>query len=132
MIRTLGKKALYKGQEYEFLNRSDGTYGIYSQDSRDIENGFEKIAANRYWKDVTLEELDFVFEKESVVIYKGDEFIASIIEKNQIMLYTRDVSLGKKYNMIMRDKDEYYLYVDLKEIDEIVERWIPLGQYNKE
>ena len=29
MIKTLGKRALYKEQEYEFLNKSNGTYAIY-------------------------------------------------------------------------------------------------------
>lgn len=131
MIRTLGKRALYKEKEYQFLHKSDGTYAIYSEDSKDIENGFKKIDTNRYMKLVNLEDLDFVFEKNSIAIYKGDEFIASVIENDRIMLYTRDVLLGKKHNMIMRDRDEYYLYVTLKEIDEIVERWIPLEQYNR-
>lgn len=38
----------------------------------------------------------------------------------KVMLYTRNVPLGQKYNMIMRDKDEYYLYVELKEVDSII------------
>ncbi|SDZ50668.1 hypothetical protein SAMN05421736_11539 [Evansella caseinilytica] len=55
--------------------------------------------------------------------YKGDVFIGSIIDGDQIMLYTRDVSLGQKHKMIMRDKDEYYLYVDLKDVNEITQIW---------
>lgn len=131
MIRTLGKKALYKEREYEFLHKSDGTYAIYSENSDDLENGFKKIDTNRYMKLVKLEDLDLVFEKNTIVKYKGDEFIGSVIEGDKIMLYTRDTPLGKKYNMIMRDKDEYYLYIKLKDIDEIIQQWIPLKQYNK-
>lgn len=77
-------------------------------------------------KSVKPEELDFIFEKNTIVKYRGDEFIGSIIENDKIMLYTRDAALGRKYNMIQRDKDEYYLYVRLKEIDEIVQQWLPL------
>lgn len=131
MIRTLGKKALYQGREYEFLHKSDDTYAIYSGNSTDLENGFKKIDTDRYMKLVKLEDLDFIFEKKTIVKYKGDEFIGSIIESDKIMLYTRDTTLGKKYNMIMRDKDEYYQYVKLKEIDEIIQRWLPLEQYNR-
>ena len=131
MIKTLGKRALYKEQEYEFLNKSNGTYAIYSNHNDSLEMGFERIDTNRYIKLINLEDLDFVFEKNTIVKYKGDEFVGSIIEENKIMLYTRNVLLGKKYNMIMRDKDEYYLYVDLKDIDEINQSWIPLKQYNK-
>lgn len=125
-MRTLGKIALYKGREYEFLNKSDGTYAIYSENSADLESGFIKIDTDRFMKSVKPEELDFIFEKNTIVKYKGDEFTGSIIENDKIMLYTRDAALGRKYNMIMREKDEYYLYVRLKEIDEIVQQWLPL------
>lgn len=125
-MRTLGKIALYKGREYEFLNKSDGTYAIYSENSADLESGFIKIDTDRFMKTVKPEELDFIFEKNTIVKYKGDEFTGSIIENDKIMLYTRDAALGRKYNMIMREKDEYYLYVRLKEIDEIVQQWLPL------
>lgn len=125
-MRTLGKIALYKGREYEFLNKSDGTYAIYSENSADLESGFIKIDTDRFMKSVKPEELDFIFEKNTIVKYRGDEFIGSIIENDKIMLYTRDAALGRKYNMIQRDKDEYYLYVRLKEIDEIVQQWLPL------
>lgn len=125
-MRTLGKIALYKGREYEFLNKSDGTYAIYSENSADLESGFIKIDTDRFMKSVKPEELDFIFEKNTIVKYKGDEFIGSIIENDKIMLYTRDAALGRKYNMIQRDKDEYYLYVRLKEIDEIIQQWLPL------
>lgn len=47
------------------------------------------------------------------------------------MLYTRNVPLGQKYNMIMRDKDEYYLYVQLKEVDSIIQKWILCDEYKK-
>lgn len=125
-MRTLGKIALYKGREYEFLNKSDGTYAIYSENSADLESGFIKIDTDRFMKSVKPEELDFIFEKNTIVKYRGDEFIGSIIENDKIMLYTRDAALGRKYNMIQRDKDEYYLYVRLKEIDAIIQQWLPL------
>lgn len=125
-MRTLGKIALYTGREYEFLNKSDGTYAIYSENSADLESGFIKIDTDRFMKSVKPEELDFIFEKNTIVKYKGDEFTGSIIENDKIMLYTRDAALGRKYNMIQRDKDEYYLYVRLKEIDAIIQQWLPL------
>lgn len=125
-MRTLGKTALYKGREYEFLNKSDGTYAIYSENSADLESGFIKIDTDRFMKSVKPEELAFIFEKNTIVKYRGDEFIGSIIENDKIMLYTRDTALGRKYNMIQREKDEYYLYVRLKEIDEIIQQWLPL------
>ena len=130
-MKTLGKFAVYNGREYQFVDLNNGTYSLISNEQRDVHIGFESVRSGRYVKDVLLKDLDFVFEKNTIVKYKGDEFVGSIIEENKIMLYTRNVLLGKKYNMIMRDKDEYYLYVDLKDIDEINQSWIPLKQYNK-
>lgn len=130
-MKTLGKFAVYNGREYQFVDLNNGTYSLILNEQRDVHIGFESVQSGRYVKDVLLKDLDFVFEKNTIVKYKGDEFVGSIIEENKIMLYTRNVLLGKKYNMIMRDKDEYYLYVDLKDIDEINQSWIPLKQYNK-
>ena len=143
-MKILGKFAVYNGREYQFVDLNNGTYSLILNEQRDVHIGFESVRSGRYVKDVLLKDLDFVFEKNTIVKYKGDEFVGSIIEENKIMLYTgsiieenkimlytRNVLLGKKYNMIMRDKDEYYLYVDLKDIDEINQSWIPLKQYNK-
>ena len=76
-------------------------------------------------KIITLDEVEGVFEKETEVIYGGDTFIGSVIQGGKIMLYTRNVLLGQKYNMTMRDKDEFYRYVELKDVDCIVQKWTP-------
>ena len=130
MITTLGKMAIYKGEMYEFSQKSDGTYAIYSNNALEYVDGFKKIDEKRYMKLVSLEELDYVYEKNTIVIYQGDEFIGSAIEGSAIMLYTRNVLLGKKYNMTIRDKDEYFMYVNLCEVDEVIQKWktIVLGQ----
>ena len=132
-MKTLGKVAIYQGHEYEFRQKSDGRYALYSNHSKSVEDGFERISETeeRFMKIVKLEEVAGVFEKETDVIYKGDTFIGSCIEGDKVMLYTRNVPLGQKYNMIMRDKDEYYLYVQLKEVDSIIQKWILCDEYKK-
>ncbi len=131
-MRTLGKSAIYKEKEYEFLDLSNGKYALISNDINDMELGFEKVRDNRYLKSVLLEELDFIFEKDTRVIYKGDEFLGSVIHGNKIMLYTGSRLLAEKYNMIMRDRMEYFLYVDLWEVDEITRKWTPLRKYHNQ
>ena len=130
-MKTLGKFAVYKGKEYQFTDIKDGNYSLISEDEKDTNIGFQEIRIGRYSKDVELKDLDFVFMKNTIVKYKGDEFTGSVIEGDKIMLYTRNTILGKKYDMTMRDKDEYYLYINLKDVDEIVQQWVPLKQYNK-
>lgn len=132
-MKTLGKVAIYQGEEYEFWQKSDGKYALYSNSSRCLEEGFKRISEKeeRFMKIVALKELECIFEKETEVIYGGDTFIGSTIEGSKVMLYTRNVPLGQKYNMIMRDKDEYYLYVLLKDVDSIVQRWVPCQENNE-
>lgn len=127
-IRTLGQMAFYEGEIYEFLRKKDGTYVIFSDNVEDEKRGFKKIDTNRFKKVVQFKDLNYVFEMRTSVIYHGDEFIGSIIEENDIMLYTGDSSLGQKHNMIMRDKDEYYLYVKLDSVDEIIYKWKTLKE----
>ena len=130
-MKTLGKFAVHKGKEYQFTDIRDGNYSLISEDEKDTNIGFQEIRIGRYSKDVELKDLDFVFMKNTIVKYKGDEFTGLVIEGDKIMLYTRNTILGKKYDMTMRDKDEYYLYINLKDVDEIVQQWVPLKQYNK-
>ncbi len=123
---TLGERAIYKGKEYEFMDREEKGYAIFSDDSRDMELGFRKINENRYLKEIDLNELEFVFQKDTTVVYKGDSFLGSVIKGSKIMLFTGDVELGKKYGMKEYNRFEYFLYVELSEVDEIVQKWTPL------
>lgn len=126
-MKTLGKIAIYQGTEYEFRKKTDGSYALYSDDIKSLEAGFRRISEKeeKFMKIITLDEVEGVFEKETEVIYGGDTFIGSVIQGSKIMLYTRNVLLGQKYNMTMRDKDEFYKYVELKDVDCIVQKWTP-------
>ena len=126
-MKTLGKIAIYQGTEYEFRKKTDGSYELYSDDIKSLEAGFRRISEKeeKFMKIITLDEVECVFEKETEVIYGGDTFIGSVIQGSKIMLYTRNVPLGQKYNMTMRDKDEFYKYVELKDVDCIVQKWTP-------
>lgn len=126
-MKTLEKIAIYQGTEYEFRKKTDGSYALYSDDLKSLEIGFRRISEKeeKFMKIITLDEVEGVFEKETEVIYGGDVFIGSVIQGSKIMLYTRNVLLGQKYNMTMRDKDEFYKYVELKDVDCIVQKWTP-------
>lgn len=51
-MKTLGKVAIYQGHEYEFRQKSDGRYALYSNHSKSVEDGFTKIfeTKERYMK----------------------------------------------------------------------------------
>jgi aspartyl aminopeptidase len=131
MYIPLGEYAIFEGEEYEFISKTKGKTAIVSYDPRSVEKGFQQLelAPERHLKYVTLDELSFIFQRKTIVIYKGDEFVGSWIKDNQIMLFTGYHSLYEKYNMNMRDRFDYWLYVDLRDVDEIRVEWEPLPQY---
>lgn len=62
-MKTLGKVAIYQEYEYEFRQKSDARYVLYSNDYKALEDGFTKIfeTKERYMKIVELAELACVF-----------------------------------------------------------------------
>ena len=131
MFFPLGNRAIYHGEECEFIYKTKGKTAVVSYNSHSVENGFQQLelAPERYLKYVTIDELSFVFERKTSVIYQGDEFIGSWVENDRIMLMSSSPEMYEKYNMNERDRYQYWLYVDLKDIDEIRVEWISLPQY---
>lgn len=99
-LKTLGEMAIYKNKEYEFIYALDFSHNIKTrnhsifsyQEKSDLENGFSGAdpASGRLIKHVPLEDLSFVFEKETTAIYKGDLFGADFIRGKEIMLSAKD------------------------------------------
>lgn len=102
-MKILGKIAIYKGTEYEFRKKTDGSYALYSDDIKSLEAGFRRISEKeeKFMKIITLDEVEGVFEKETEVIYGGDTFIGSVIQGSKIMLYTRNVLLRQSMDIIL-------------------------------
>jgi hypothetical protein len=106
-------------------------FDLLSNDPKDLEWGFSKTLDNekRFRKDVTLWELDWVFEQETTVKYKGDEFTADHIVGKYIMLQTNDQGLSVKHKMEEWKHGGFRLPVDMKDVEEIVIKWTPLREY---
>jgi hypothetical protein len=136
-FRTLGKAAIYKNTEYEFLCGTDeDCHAIISHRVKsDTENGFSKSdpASGKLIKYVSLADLDFVFEKETTAIYKGDVFGVNWIQRNEINLSTKDRNSAEKHDCIREwDWGYYHGYARLKDVEKITQKWIPRDEYNKQ
>ena len=132
IILTQGKMALYRSCQYELsIPENSDQFGLLSNDPKDLEWGFSKTLDNEkiFRKDVTLQELDWVFEQETTVKYKGDEFTADHIVGKYIMLQTNDQGLSVKHKMEEWKHGEFRLPVDMKDVEEIVIKWTPLREY---
>ena len=106
-------------------------FGLFSNDPKDLEWGFSKTLDKnkKFRKNITLQELDWVFEQETTVKYQGNEFKADHIAGKYIMLNTNDKELSVKHRMEEWRHGEYRLPVDMKDVDEIVIKWTPLKKY---
>jgi hypothetical protein len=129
--KICGIRAIYLNNEYEFTPLKGGMCLLRSNNPKDIENGFVQLENREFVKWVHPEDLESVFELESTVIYGGDKFEGATIVDEKIALCSGSVALYKKYNMNMVDRLDYWFYVDLKDVDEIIEKRTPLPQYMK-
>jgi hypothetical protein len=129
--KVSGICAIYRDREYEFTDKKNGMCLLRSYDPKELENGFLPLGRNQFVKRVHPEDLDSVFKLESTVIYGGDKFEGATIIDEKIVLCSGSVALYKKYNMEMRDRGDYWFYVDLKDVDEIIKKRTPLPQYMK-
>jgi hypothetical protein len=122
-----GREAVYKGEQYHF---SPGRNGCIISHYR-IQAGTDGFyrphpSSDRLIKDIRLSELSFVFDMETTVIYKGDIFKGYSIVGNEIVIGTHDSVLAERYNMEAWDRYDFYLHADLKDVEEITQRWIPV------
>jgi hypothetical protein len=130
--RIFGKRAIYQNREYEFQSGENNICMLISHDPKDMEDGFVQVDENRYIKRVRLEDLESVFEMKTVVKYKGDKFNGTVIKGNQIMLVSTDPDLYEKYNMKMFDRYDYFMEVNIDDVDSITETRTPLPKYMRE
>jgi hypothetical protein len=126
-----GRRAKYKNREYKFTPIKNGMCLLDSQDPKDIANGFIQMAEGRLVKRVQLEEIESIVDLKVKVTYMGDEFDGTATNGYKISLVTDDVELYEKHHMNMRDRFDYWLEVDLKDVEKIAEIRSPRPEYMK-
>jgi hypothetical protein len=140
LVRKPTAAALFNGEQYEFADRGGGAYAIISYDPRDREKGFEgtKIykgaegSETKYAKPVSLDELDFVFDRKITAEYRGDIFSVAAIEGENVTLHTSDRELGQRHGFAERDRDNFWFCCKLGDVGKIAENWAPLTKYMPE
>lgn len=131
-IHTVGTYAIYENREFQFEIHEDG-YWLVSDDPNVCALGFNPpesqtslCEVKRFIKNVKLHELSFVFEKNSYAYYDGLKFSVSRIVDDKIMLNFHDSKLLERYtNVIKWDRNDYFIYVPLREITRFEQEWIP-------
>ncbi|NYF23718.1 hypothetical protein [Sporosarcina sp. JAI121] len=132
----MGKYAKYNNKNYPVNIRNDK----YRLRSKDHENGFNELVDlggnihhDIFIKEVTLDEIEFLFELNYKIIYKGKEYEPFsigelVIDDGKISLFSSD------YESEGFEKQEQFVFkkeVSIEEIDAIVEIMEPITGGNE-
>ncbi|GGA16666.1 hypothetical protein GCM10011384_01970 [Psychrobacillus lasiicapitis] len=133
----MGKYAKHNNKIYSVNIRNDK----YRLKSKEQENGFKELIDlggnvhhDIFIKEVTLDEIDFLFELRHRIIYKGKEYEAFsigelVIDDGKITLFSSDY---KDYESNGFEKKEQFVFtkeVSIYEIDALVEIMEPILEF---
>ncbi|MEH7388034.1 hypothetical protein V7147_21945 [Bacillus sp. JJ1521] len=136
----MSEYAIFKSKIYPVSNHGRVLHLI----SQKIENGFHElidITGNRhddiFIKEVSLEEVELVYELKFNAIYKGKEYEtygvdSSTIEKNYILLFSMVYEDVNDYGFRKHEHFVYQKEVALHEIDALVEIKKPILQWENQ
>lgn len=107
----------YKGKEYRFVHKADGSYQIVTEDKKQIDSTFILYQGKVYCKNVSVAEIDEVYSINSYAVYNGDVFVIIHDTANEIVIGTNDEKLAHENKMTQSGKYEYRKTVSLSEVE---------------
>lgn len=113
---------LYKGKEYRFVHKADGTYEIVTKNKSKIDESFDLYQNEIYRKKVELIEIEDVYSIYSFAIYKGETFSVSRSIGSDVELYTSNIELAKEKSMNQIGKSEFIKVVSKSEVEVFEEK----------
>lgn len=113
-----GKYGKYKGKEYRISEESNDMVVLVSNDSHDLKIGFEKYARRPsvLTKRVNKRELEGVYQITSFAMIDGMKFEIIGVDQNEVVIYTYDESIAKKYNMERTGIHEYKKALNINDV----------------
>lgn len=135
----MGKYAKHNNKNYPVNVRN----GKYRLKSKVHESGFKELVDlggnihhDIFIKEVTLDEIDFLFELKYKIIYKGQEYEPFsigelVIDDGKITLFSSDYEDFKNNGFEKQEQFVFKKKVNIYEIDGIVEIMEPILEFNE-
>ncbi|WP_299091279.1 hypothetical protein [uncultured Metabacillus sp.] len=135
----MGKYAKYNNKNYPVNFRN----GKYRLKSKEHENGFQELVDlggnihhDIFIKEVTLDELELLFELKHKVIYKGKEYEPFsigelVIHDGRISLFSSDYEDYEKNGFEKQEQFVFKKEVSIDEIEALVEIMEPILDFNE-
>ena len=108
---------LYKGKEYRFVHKADGTYEIVTKKKFNIDESFDFYQNEIYRKQIKLDEIEDVYSINSFDVYKEEIFAVSRSIGSDVELYTSNIELAKENSMNQIGKSEFIKVVSKWEVE---------------
>ncbi|WP_099354317.1 hypothetical protein [Fredinandcohnia onubensis] len=136
----MSKYAVYKNKDYSLNIRNN----VLRLRSNIKESGFSELvdlAGNKhddiFIKEVSLEDVELVYELKINAIYQGKEFEtngvdSSTLEKNYILLFSMDYEDVNNYGFVKHEQFVYQKEVKLVDIDSLVEIKKPILKWENQ
>lgn len=130
VVKMQGKFAFMNDREYEVQVIEDDKLLLISSSRTDLDYGFAKVDEKRYEKIVSPKEVGYVFDRETIVKYRNVEHIAPVIVGNEIKITTKDQELGVKRRMKIDENGEYYMFINLMDVQLLTQTWARDDEHN--
>lgn len=139
----MSRFCLYRNKAYKFDidDYKEDTLELISNNMSDLERGFiryidelGKIHSEILVKEVTMDEVELVYELQINAIYKGKEFETYAVgpyclEKNSLALYSMEPSDMKTYSFEKKEQFVFKKDISLDEVESLVEIKTPILEF---
>lgn len=127
-----GQYGFHNGQEYRLYKVGADQYSLISHNPKDLENGF--VAKDGVFrKIVTKSEITAAYEIQLTILYRGHqfEFAGQGIQATRIKLLAKNCSptMIKELQLEKVDNHEYVKIIDKTEIENVIEKRLPVAGF---
>jgi len=109
----------FYGKTYEVGILEDSSIILISENSSEIENGFEEKYPGRFIKTVSRSDIGQIYSVHNYCTYKGYDFGIRTEKDNKVLLVCSNHELykSKVLKLEMADRDMYQIWVDKDDLD---------------
>ncbi|MBZ5753904.1 MULTISPECIES: hypothetical protein [Metabacillus] len=91
-----GKKAVYRGKEYEYITKDDKVYKLFVRETSSAPDDFEINEKGNYQKFVTRDEIEDLYYIDQYAKYKGHTFPIWEMAEDKLLLGEGDYFIAKE------------------------------------
>ncbi|KEK24769.1 hypothetical protein [Bacillus gaemokensis] len=125
-----GKRAVYRGQEYEYITKDNKIYKLFVREQSLAPDDFELNEKGNYQNFVMRDELDEVYYIEQYAKYKRHTFQIWEMEGDRVLLGGASSSIAKEVGFspseVPWERGLYKKWIPKNEIEDIWEEKKPL------